>query len=177
MATARIQLRRDTASAWTTANTVLNPGELGLETDTSKIKVGDGSKSWQNLDYIVYDPAFSDLTSTPTTIAGYGITDAFDGAFSSLTGKPTTVAGYGITDALTSVSFAQVTGKPTTVAGYGITDALTSVTFGIIQNRPTTIAGYGITDAFDGAFSSLTGNQRLSRVMGLLMLLMVHLVL
>jgi len=157
VATARIQLRRDTASAWTTANTVLNPGELGLETDTSKIKVGDGSKSWQNLDYIVYDPAFSDLTSTPTTIAGYGITDAFDGAFNSLTGKPTTVAGYGITDALTSVSFAQVTGKPTTVAGYGITDALTSVTFGIIQNRPTTIAGYGITDAFDGAFSSLTG--------------------
>jgi hypothetical protein len=42
--------------------------------------------------------AFSDLTGTPTTIAGYGITDAFDGAFSSLTGTPTTVAGYGITD-------------------------------------------------------------------------------
>ena len=139
MATARIQLRRDTASAWTTANTVLNAGELGLETDTSKIKVGDGTNSWQNLSYIVYPKAFSDLTSTPTTIAGYGITDAFDGAFGSLSGKPTTVAGYGITDALTSVSFAQVTGKPTTVAGYGITDALTSVTFGIITNRPTTI--------------------------------------
>jgi len=30
--------------------------------------------------------AFVDLTSTPTTIAGYGITDAFDGATSSLTG-------------------------------------------------------------------------------------------
>ena len=35
------------------------------------------------------DFAFSSLTGTPTTIAGYGITDAFDGAYSSLTGTPT----------------------------------------------------------------------------------------
>ena len=43
--------------------------------------------------------AFSDLTGKPTTISGYGISDAFDGAFGSLTGKPTTISGYGITDA------------------------------------------------------------------------------
>lgn len=42
---------------------------------------------------------WSKISSTPTTLAGYGITDAFDGAFSSLTGKPTTLSGYGITDA------------------------------------------------------------------------------
>lgn len=34
--------------------------------------------------------AFGDLTSTPTTIGGYGITDAFDGAYSSLSGIPST---------------------------------------------------------------------------------------
>jgi len=45
--------------------------------------------------------AFADITSKPTTIAGYGITDAFDGAFGSLSGTPTTLAGYGITDAAT----------------------------------------------------------------------------
>jgi len=55
--------------------------------------------------------AFSDLTGTPTTLAGYGITDAFDGAFSSLTSTPTTLAGYGITDALSSsTSAADLTG-------------------------------------------------------------------
>jgi hypothetical protein len=32
---------------------------------------------------------FSTITGTPTTLAGYGITDAFDGAYSSLSGKPT----------------------------------------------------------------------------------------
>jgi len=46
--------------------------------------------------------AFSEIESTPTTLSGYGITDAFDGAFSSLTGTPTTLSGYGITDAATS---------------------------------------------------------------------------
>ena len=38
--------------------------------------------------------AFNDLTSTPTTISGYGITDAFDGAYSSLSGAPTTVSSF-----------------------------------------------------------------------------------
>ena len=33
--------------------------------------------------------AWSGITGTPTTIAGYGITDAFDGAYGSLTGAPT----------------------------------------------------------------------------------------
>jgi hypothetical protein len=33
--------------------------------------------------------AFSAITATPTTVAGYGITDAFDGVYASLTGKPT----------------------------------------------------------------------------------------
>ena len=70
-----------------------------------------------------FNGAFSSLTGKPTTIAGYGITDAFDGAFSSLTGKPTTISGYGITDAFDG-AFSSLTGKPTTVAGYGITDAL-----------------------------------------------------
>ena len=45
---------------------------------------------------------FADISAKPTTLAGYGITDAFDGAFGSLSGKPTTLGGYGITDAATT---------------------------------------------------------------------------
>ena len=33
--------------------------------------------------------SFGDLTSTPTTISGYGITDAFDGDYNSLSNQPT----------------------------------------------------------------------------------------
>jgi len=61
---------------------------------------GNISAAVAGTDYLT-TVAFSDLTGTPTTVAGYGITDAFDGAFGSLSGTPTTLAGYGITDAAT----------------------------------------------------------------------------
>jgi hypothetical protein len=40
------------------------------------------------------DFAYSSLTGTPTTISGYGITDAFDGAYASLTGTPTNISTF-----------------------------------------------------------------------------------
>lgn len=47
-----IQLRRGTASAWTTADTVLGQGEPGFETDTLKVKLGDGASPWGSLPYL-----------------------------------------------------------------------------------------------------------------------------
>ena len=47
----QIQFRRGTASQWQTANPQLAAGELGLETDTGKFKVGDGSTYWNQLGY------------------------------------------------------------------------------------------------------------------------------
>ena len=46
------QQRRDTASNWTTQNPTLLAGEIGYETDTGYIKVGDGSTAWISLAYI-----------------------------------------------------------------------------------------------------------------------------
>lgn len=46
------QQRRDTASNWTTQNPTLLAGEIGYETDTGYIKVGDGSTAWTSLGYI-----------------------------------------------------------------------------------------------------------------------------
>ena len=50
--TALQKQRRDTASNWTTNNTVLLAGEWGIESDTKKFKIGDGSTAWQSLDYV-----------------------------------------------------------------------------------------------------------------------------
>ena len=47
----KIQLRRDTAAAWTSANPTLAQGELGLETDTTYYKIGDGATAWNSLAY------------------------------------------------------------------------------------------------------------------------------
>lgn len=47
----KIQLRRGTASEWSTANPTLSEGELGLELDTGKFKVGNGTSAWNALVY------------------------------------------------------------------------------------------------------------------------------
>lgn len=49
----KIQLRRDTATNWNTANPVLMEGELGIETDSNKAKIGDGTSAWKSLPYIL----------------------------------------------------------------------------------------------------------------------------
>lgn len=48
----RILLRNDVAAAWTAANPVLMKGEIGIETDTNKFKIGDGLKTWSALSYV-----------------------------------------------------------------------------------------------------------------------------
>ena len=49
---ATIQIKRGTAADWLAANPVLALGELGLETDTNKLKAGNGTSSWYELQYI-----------------------------------------------------------------------------------------------------------------------------
>ena len=49
----RIYNRRDTASNWTTKNPILGSGEFGYETDTKKIKMGDGTTTWNSLPYFI----------------------------------------------------------------------------------------------------------------------------
>ena len=46
-----IQLRRGTAAAWTSADPTLSSGEVGFETDTGKLKFGDGATAWTSLAY------------------------------------------------------------------------------------------------------------------------------
>ena len=48
----QIQSRRDTAANWTTNDPTLAAGEIGLETDTGKLKIGDGATAWTALNYI-----------------------------------------------------------------------------------------------------------------------------
>jgi hypothetical protein len=57
-----IQLKRGTASQWYDKNPVLKNGELGIETDTKKIKLGNGTNQWRSLAYVNVVP--SDLANT-----------------------------------------------------------------------------------------------------------------
>ena len=48
----QIQIRRDSAADWTNEDPTLAEGEIGYETDTGKLKIGDGSTAWTALAYI-----------------------------------------------------------------------------------------------------------------------------
>jgi hypothetical protein len=45
----RIQLRRDTAANWVSSNPVLRQGEIGIETDTLQMKLGNGTSTWTQI--------------------------------------------------------------------------------------------------------------------------------
>lgn len=90
MSTVRIQIRRGTATEWTNADTALNSsgglvlaaGEMGVETNTRKIKIGDGSTRWSSLQYIASDsPAISEIAQDAIDQAlsmGSGLTKSYN---------------------------------------------------------------------------------------------------
>lgn len=60
----QIQLRNDTSANWASANPTLARGEVGVETDTFLMKVGDGSTAWNSLQYISVDKSQVSYTHT-----------------------------------------------------------------------------------------------------------------
>jgi hypothetical protein len=51
-----IKIRRGTNAQWIAANPVLAAGELGLNTDINRLKVGNGTLAWNSLSYINISP-------------------------------------------------------------------------------------------------------------------------
>lgn len=104
---ALIQLRRDTAANWTSANPILEAGEAGVETDTAKIKFGDGTTAWTSLGY---------LSAAATTSWG-GIT----GTLSAQSDLNTALSGKASTGAVGSsgvtMATARILGRTTATTG------------------------------------------------------------
>jgi len=65
----KIQIRRDSAADWTSANPTLAVGEMGYETDTGKLKFGDGTTAWNSLGYFNDTSHKVIIKSTDETVA------------------------------------------------------------------------------------------------------------
>jgi hypothetical protein len=46
------EVRRDLSSNWSLSNPTLVRGQSGYETNTGKLKIGDGITPWNDLDYV-----------------------------------------------------------------------------------------------------------------------------
>lgn len=116
----QIQFRRDTAANWTSNNPTLASGELGLETDTGQIKVGDGTTAWASL-------AYGGITG-PTGATGPGIANvtATASEINILDGATLTTTELNYVDGVTSAIQTQLDGKVDEVNG-AVTTASTSL--------------------------------------------------
>ena len=102
----KIQVRRDTAANWTSANTVLSEGEIGYEIDTGYMKIGDGTTAWAALSYFSPNPVDNNTTYT------YSVAQAGSDATMTLAGTDAT------NDVVTLIAGTQLT---LTVAGDNVT--------------------------------------------------------
>jgi len=73
----RIQIRRDSATNWTSNNPILALGELGFDTTNNEIRVGNGVDRWNDLEIlgagpasgVSYDNSTSGLSATNVQVA------------------------------------------------------------------------------------------------------------
>jgi len=77
--TYEFNFRRGMSGTWAARNSILGPGEPGLETDTGKIKIGDGQTSWVNLPYFVDEEIISEMIAA-AELQGPPGDDGEDGA-------------------------------------------------------------------------------------------------
>lgn len=87
---AQLKCRHDTAANWTAKNPVLLDGELGVETDTTFFKIGDGATAWTSLKYVTSKSAKAVPWSGVTGKPGFA-TVATSGSYNDLKNKPTTI--------------------------------------------------------------------------------------
>ena len=145
-----VQHRRGTLASLTAANEIPNAGEIYFETDTNKLKVGDGSTPYNSLPYIVGGTGGgsggSALNRTLNSLTFNGSTTTFNLVIGSTAVTPSTAASLLIMlngvvqrpDVAYTVSGSTITfsvAPATTDAFFGVYLAGISATF----NSPTQI--------------------------------------
>jgi len=138
-----IQIRRDTASAWTSANPTLASGELGLETDTGKLKVGDASTAWTSLAY--YTLATAGYAPTSGNLSQFAATTSAQlaGVLSDETG--TGAAVFATSPTLVTPAL----GTPASGVATNLTGTAANLTVGNATTLATARTIHGVS--FDGS--------------------------
>lgn len=110
----QIQVRRGTASQWTSANPTLASGEWGFESDTNKTKIGDGSTAWNSLAYATGSVAVGNITGLGSGVATFLATPSSSNLAAAVSDETGTGAlVFGTSPTLTTPVITQGQSTPT----------------------------------------------------------------
>ena len=142
----RIQLRRGGAQEWSNSNPILAQGELGIELDTGRIKIGDGVQGWNTLGYE------RPLESTSNTANSLVQRDA-DGNFAAATITATLIGNASTSSRLSSSRQIQLSGD---VSGSELFDGSQNINITTTLGLQSGLDHYDGTDAPTGTYTKVT---------------------
>ena len=160
----RLQIRADTAANWASINPTLLANELGLETDTKKIKLGTGAAAWNSLAYFPISTAITgDITinsSGVASIAAGVIVNADINASAAIAYSKlaTLTSGNIVLGSSANVATSTAVTGDVTISNTGVTAIATGVIVNADINASAAIAGSKIV----AATTSVVGAVQLS---------------
>lgn len=162
----KIQIRNDTAANWKAANPVLLKGELGIEIDTRKLKIGDGISPWTGLKYVSDNVLVENTNPTATdTDHDVGViwVNQFEKTVFILIATSSTTAVWKRLvsgDEVTIVAEAQVAQKLKTARAISLSGDVTgATTFDGSEDAAITVVLKN-TGATEGTFTKVTVNEK-----------------
>lgn len=153
---ATLRVRRGSSSAWSAANPVLALGELGYDTTTNQMKVGNGSTAWNSLAFLggsITTTLPADFQERVEDIVGSQLVDGthIDSVYNDTTGK-ITINAIDIPTSIGEVEDLTVAGfiSDDTSFSYGavlqiVMDNITSggaVTWADVSGKPTIVTNF-----------------------------------
>ena len=165
----QIQVRRGTAAQWTSTNPTLAAGEFGFETDTNKLKCGNGATAWNSLTYINNDGDITGVTAG-TGLSGGGtsgsVTVSIDTSVTvDLTTAQTLTNKTLTTPVISSISNTGTLTLPTTTGTVALTSDIPSLTGYVTETGTQTLSNKTLTSPVISTISN-TGTLTLPTTTG-----------
>jgi len=142
----RIQLRRGGAQEWANSNPTLAQGELGIELDTGRFKIGDGVSAWNSLRY---ERPVESTSNTANTLVQR---DA-DGNFAAATITSTLIGNASTATRLASTRQIQLSDD---IQASGVFDGSTNLNLSTSLELISTLPHYDGTAESEGTYTKVT---------------------
>ena len=142
----RIQLRRGGAQEWANSNPTLAQGELGIELDTGRFKIGDGVSAWNSLRY---ERPVESISNTANTLVQR---DA-DGNFAAGTITATLIGNSSTAARLASTRQISLADD---IQGSGVFDGSANLTLNTSLQLISTLPHYDGTSGASATYTKVT---------------------